>query len=128
MVMLADSRESWTRGPGLWSPELTDLGLDNLDVLCWTPLGPGTGEDWVTGASPAISCGTGELTQLAVIGLTTERSSSGDLELGLGVSAALVYVARVIGMAENEETEAGAWSLLLPGALGNMAGVCWGNW
>ena len=49
------------------------------------------------------------------------------IELGLGVSA-LVYVARDIGMAENEETEAGAWSLLLPWALGNMAGVCWGNW
>ena len=63
------------------------------------------------------------MTQLAVIGLTTERSSSGDLELGLGVSA-LVNVARDIGIVENEETEAGAWSLLL---LGNMAGVCWGN-
>ena len=65
----------------------------------------------------SITCGTGELTQLAVIGLTTERSNSGDLELGLGVSA-LVYVALDIGMAENEETEAGA---------GNMAGVCCGN-
>ena len=64
-----------------------------------------------------VTCGTGELTQLAVIGLTTERSNSGDLELGLGVSA-LVYVALDIGMAENEETEAGA---------GNMAGFCCGN-
>jgi hypothetical protein len=66
----------------------------------------------------SVTCGTGELTQLAVIGLTTERSNSGDLELGLGVSA-LVYVALDIGMAENEETEAGA---------GNMAGVCCENW
>ena len=62
------------------------------------------------GASPDISGGTGELTQLAVIGLTTERSSSGDLELGLGVSA-LVYVALDIGMAENEVEE--AWSGLV---------------
>ena len=51
-----------------------------------SPLGPATGE------GPLVDCISGEGTQLAVIGLTTERSRRG--EPGLGVSPA-----RLNGMA-----------------------------
>ena len=80
--MLADNKESCTPPPPqTLSPKLTDLGPVEVLGLCWRPLGPGIGD----GSEDSLfSGGAGELTQLAVIGLTTERSSRGDL--GLGVS------------------------------------------
>ena len=74
--------------------------------LSWTPpallspLGPATGD------GPDVVCISGEGTQLAVIGFTTERSSSG--VLGLGVSPARLNVLAGMG-----EKEAGGWMELM---------------
>ena len=75
-------------------------------------------EDWSWDCCGEL---TGELTQLAVMGLTTDKSRSGDL--GLGVSAALVKVGLVV-MGVNVAEEDGclgvmtAWLLKRTGADG----------
>ena len=75
------------------------LGLA-LALCCWRPLGPATGD------GPEFVCISGEGTQLAVIGFTTERSSNG--VLGLGVSLARLNVLAGMG-----EKEAGGWMELM---------------
>ena len=77
------------------------MDLDLVDLgLCCIPLGPGTGDTGEGSVSLLCCCssgGTGDDTQLAVMGLTTDRSSSDDL--GLGVSARVkVFRAMDIGV------------------------------
>ena len=73
---------------------------------------------------------TGELTQLAVMGFTTDRSRSGDL--GLGVSAALVSVERGVKVEEGGGCLVGVimalWLLNNTGAVGAAGGGWAGNW
>ena len=102
--MFADNRLSWTP-PRLSTLKLTDLGRVDVDLgLCCIPLGPGIGDGSVDSLFELCwtSGGAGELTQLAVIGFTTDKSSNDDL--GLGVSAR-VKVLLEIGMGVKVECE-----------------------
>ena len=111
MGWLAERSESWTCTLGLEPSKLTDRGRVEAGRGGGGPelrLGPGTGEGAAAGLSAVLapgcsSGGAGELTQLAVSGFTTDRSSSGERgQLGLGVSAVRV-------IASEEKAEAGGW-------------------
>ena len=95
MGRLADRRLSWI--PALWAL----LGLALALGCCGRPLGPATGE------GPEFCWISGEGTQLAVSGFTTERSSRG--VRGLGVESARLK--ELAGMGEKEA--GGGWRELM---------------